>query len=460
MRKILLIALLFATPGYAQDTLWVERPARKITVQPVRSNTYAQLAKSVSPAVVNVIVSYKRTGGLEDMITGDGWRGEDSGLGSGFIIHPSGLFLTNNHVVEGAERVRVKLHDNREVEAQFVGVDPDTDIALMRMVNAKNLPTIALADSDLVNVGDPVMAIGNPLGLSHTVTAGIVSALGRRNLNPNGKENFSEFIQTDASINPGNSGGPLLDLNGEVIGINTAINRQGQGIGFAIPINVVKSLIPQLHARGYVERTWLGVRVQEITPALAKSFAMKHSGGALVTEIVSGSPAAKAGILAGDIILKFNGRDVVSSENLPWLVSSIEAGKAVETVVLRNGISERLRIILEGQPNQNPPKIPETQIKSPKVSEGIGIEVRELGENLARQLGAPSSAGVVVTEIDEHSPANESGLRVRDVVLEVGKDGVDSAQKFTQIMAGFTKGDVVRFKVIRGGHVVYVAFER
>lgn len=459
-RFLAILLLIIAFEASAQEKLWVESTNRPVRDQTLKASTYTKLAQAVSPAVVNVVVSYKRPGGIEEIITSsESWRGEDAGLGSGFIIHPSGLFLTNNHVVEGADRVRVKLHDNREIDAEFVGVDPATDIALMRIRGARGLPTVSLANSDLVKVGDQVLAIGNPLGLSHTVTLGIVSALGRRNLNPGGRENFSDFIQTDASINPGNSGGPLVNLNGEVVGINTAINRQGQGIGFAIPINVIKSLVPQLMARGYVERTWLGVRVQEVTPVLARSFGMDQARGALVTEITDVSPASKAGILTGDIILSFDKREIISSDQLPWIVSSIESGKIAETLILRNGKEERVEVTIEGVPNQTPPKLPATRSTTARDTTQLGIEVREIGTNLARQLGSPK-AGIVVTEIAEDSRASESGLKVRDVVVEIGAEPVESAQSFEALMSAFSAGDVVRFKVIRGGHVVYVAFER
>ncbi|MEZ4459820.1 MAG: trypsin-like peptidase domain-containing protein [bacterium] len=322
---------LWGVPALAQTKpeLWIEgkggNPQRDAAL---KYSTYASLAEKVSPAVVNIVVTFR---------DGSEASGEGIGLGSGFIIHPTGLFLTNNHVVEGADTVKVRLFDNREMDADFVGIDPETDIALMRIVNAKDLPTVTLGDSDRMSVGAPVVAVGNPLGLGHTITAGIISALGRRNLNPGGKDNSADFIQTDASINPGNSGGPLLSADGEVIGINTAVNRSAQGIGFALPINVVKALLPQLHDNGFVRRAWLGVRVQEVTPTLAKSFGMKRPTGALITEIVEKSPGQKAGFMAEDVVLSFAGTEIRTSDALPWLVSTHTVGTTAEAVVLRDG---------------------------------------------------------------------------------------------------------------------------
>lgn len=448
--------------GHEHSNLWLEAETSKRAREPIRLSTFSELAEGISPAVVNVIVEYEGAEGLEGFLEGGGWPDGRTGQGSGFIIHPSGLFLTNNHVVEGANTVKVRLLDNRELEARVVGVDEETDVALMKIVGDARFPAVTLGNSEDVHVGEHVLAIGNPLGLSHTVTSGIVSALGRRNLAPSGKEIYADFIQTDASINPGNSGGPLISLKGEVIGINTAVNRQGQGIGFAIPINIVKALVPQLHKQGFVVRTWLGIRIQEVTPALAKSFGMDETYGALVTEVVDESPAARAGIVSGDIVLEFNQKKIRSSDQLPWLVSTSGTATDVNLRVLRNSKKKRIAVRMEELPNQkHTVRRTNEKAETPKADKReLGVAVKELGKTLARQLGARDTDGVVVTEISDNSPARSSGLRRRDVITEVGKQVIKGPVDYASAVEKFTAGDVIRLKVIRGGRVVFVAFER
>ncbi len=453
---VVILACLFgaiAPAAWAQSpekNLWIEGAARPERDTPVRKSTYSALAEKVSPAVVNIVVTMKDSGE-----TGP----ETMGLGSGFIIHPTGLFLTNNHVVQNAENVKVRLFDNREMEAEFVGVDPETDIALMRIINAGSLPTVPLGDSDQLQVGEPVVAVGNPLGLGHTVTAGIVSALGRRNLNPGGKDNSSDFIQTDASINPGNSGGPLLSLDGEVIGINTAVNRSAQGIGFALPINLVKAMIPQLHANGFVRRAWLGVRVQEVSPLMARSFGLSKPKGALVTEVVDKSPGQKAGFLPGDIVMKFDGVDIRTSDQLPGVVSThrIEAG--VEALVLRDKKELVLKVDIEEMPNQKLAALPRVRVVLP-VSADLGVDVKTLSESLARRLGARNTDGVVVTDIAIDSPARASGLHRADIITQMNDKTFASIDEYKALLTAIPKGEIIRFRLIRGGRVLFVVFER
>jgi serine protease Do len=439
-----------ASAQTSEKSLWIEGAAHPQKDTQVRKSTYSALAERVSPAVVNIIVTMRGNAEI---------GAESIGLGSGFIIHPTGLFLTNNHVVQNAESVKVRLFDNREMEAEFVGIDPDTDIALMRIVNAGALPTVPLGDSDQLQVGEPVVAVGNPLGLGHTVTAGIVSALGRRNLNPGGKDNSSDFIQTDASINPGNSGGPLLSLDGEVIGINTAVNRTAQGIGFALPINLVKAMIPQLHANGFVRRAWLGVRVQEVTSIIAQSFGLKTPKGALVTEIVDKSPGQRAGFLPGDIVLKFAGVDIRTSDQLPWVVSTHKIEAGVEAVVLRDKKELVLKVDIEEMPNQKLAALPQVQTLVP-VSSELGVDVKVVSESLARQLGARSTDGVVVTDIATDSPARASGLHRRDIITQIDGKEFKTVDEYKKLVTAIDKGEIVRLRIIRGGRVLFVAFER
>lgn len=444
--------LLHSSGGWAQNHrgIWVDGDGRAKDVA-IKASTYATLAEKISPAVLNIAVTLKTP---EDALTG----GESAGLGTGFIIHPTGLFLTNYHVVQGADTVKVRLFDNREMDAEFVGIDPETDIALMRIIKASNLPTVALGNSEAIEVGERVLAIGNPMGLGHTVTAGIVSAVGRRNLNPGGKDNRSDFIQTDASINPGNSGGPLVSLSGEVIGINTAVNRSAQGIGFALPINVVKAMLPQLHADGVVRRAWLGVRAQDLNTQLASSFGRNNVSGALVTEVVDKSPGQRAGFRPGDIVLRFAGVAIRSSDQLSWLISTHPVAPNVPAIVWRERSETTLQIDLEELPNQKVPAVP-TLTANTRKSGQIGIDVKPLTDTLARQLGAPDE-GVVVAEIASDSPARSSGLRRRDVVVEVGSLPVKSVDDWLGIVNQLASDQVVRLKVVRGGRVVYVAFER
>lgn len=459
--------VLLATPAAAsaQDDLWIEGPKHRRAEldAPLKASAIAQLAESISPSVVNVIVSYASANRLGGFFESDPFKSPSAAQGSGFIIHPDGFALTNHHVIEGAESIKVRLWDDREFEAEVIGIDPQTDVALMKIHKGEKdaLQAVPLGDSDGVRVGETVLAIGNPLGLSHTVTSGIVSALERRDLAPEGRQIYAEFIQTDASINPGNSGGPLISIYGEVIGINTAINRQGQGIGFAIPINIVKTLLPHLQKSGFVVRTWIGIRMQEVTLPLAKSFGLDRPQGALVTEVIEHGPAHSAGLLAGDIVLKFDGKTVRKSDQLPWLASTAGAAKPVTLEVLRDGKTVELTVQLEEQPDQKAPPLPgKKRNPSPPSGPELGIDVKPLGEALARQLGARDARGVVVTEIEDRSPAKGSGLRRRDVIVEVGSKQVASKKEFDLAVNQISSGKVMRFKVIRGGRVVYIAFER
>ncbi|GIX46403.1 MAG: hypothetical protein KatS3mg131_0614 [Candidatus Tectimicrobiota bacterium] len=325
-----ILALLAATGQGVQEfqgPLWQEAREAPAPAVPQGLEIFTELAEKLSPAVVNISAVHKearRGGGFPRFRSPFGERppfapdpfrefferffGEAppharQSLGSGFVIHPSGLILTNDHVIEGAEAIKVILQDERQLEARILGRDPKTDLALLQVEPADPLPAVVLGDSDALRIGEWVMAIGNPFGLSHTVTVGIVSAKGR----VIGAGQYDDFIQTDASINPGNSGGPLFNIRGQVVGINTAIIAGGTGIGFAIPINLAKEIVPQLYRSGKVTRGWLGVMIQKITPELAQALSLEEAHGALVTEVVADSPAAQAGIERGDIIVAFDG---------------------------------------------------------------------------------------------------------------------------------------------------------
>ncbi len=329
--------------------------------------SFADLAEKVKPAVVNI--STETTvripgnpfrhffGPDEEGPFGDFFKRffgdipdrelKQQSLGSGFIIDKDGYIITNNHVVEGADEIRVKLADKREFRARVVGRDPKTDLALIKISSVfKDLPTLPLGDSDKIRVGDWVLAIGNPFGLEHTVTQGIISATGR----VIGSGPYDNFLQTDAPINPGNSGGPLINLKGEVIGINTAIIASGQGIGFAIPSNMAKSVISQLKEKGKVTRGWIGVSIQSLTPELARSFGLKETKGALVADVEPGGPADLAGIKRGDIIISFNEIEIKEMSDLPRIVAETPIGKTVNVKIIRNGKEKVLRITIAPQP--------------------------------------------------------------------------------------------------------------
>jgi serine protease Do len=292
-------------------------PAGSLAAGPTGSS-FAPLVKQVGPSVVHISVG-KRMG---------------QGVGTGFVISPDGYILTNEHVVGGSSRVQVKFPDDSELQAELVGTDPNTDLALIKVDPPGPLPTLVLGDSDALEVGDWVIAIGSPLGLDHTVTAGIVSAKQRRGIAPGGRvAMYEDFIQTDASINPGNSGGPLLNVRGEVVGINSAVSTQGQGIGFAIPINMAKTLLPQLQTTGHVERSWLGISIGPVRPDYASKVGLADTRGALVADIVPGGPAEKAGLERGEIILAFDSKMIDKPDELRWLASVAGIGKKVNVLV-------------------------------------------------------------------------------------------------------------------------------
>ena len=439
--------------------IWIEPKQASDKEDPaMTASGLANLSKQLSPAVVNIIVSTQ-----DKKMSALGFGGGRSGVGSGFIIHPKGYLLTNNHVVEGATSIRVKLDDDSVYEASVVGTDPKTDVALVKINATRTFRAIPLANSDKVQVGEHVVAIGNPLGLNHTVTSGIISALGRRNLAPGGKELQSDFIQTDASINPGNSGGPLINLRGEVVGINTAVNRAGQGIGFAIPINVVKKLVPKLYKEGFITRTWLGVRVQDLTPALAKSFGLKRAQGALISEVVKDSPASKSGLKSGDILLNVDGQKLIDSDALPLLVSTGGTEAPIPMSVLRDGKKQVVRVQLEAIPNQKRPTIPTQNgvLTQPKVNlKNLGMTVQTLTQEMAKKMGDDTQKGVVLTALDDQSPAVKSGLRKRDVIVQIGTADVSTGEDFYNKIKTVKSGKVIRLRILRGGRTAYLAFEK
>ena len=428
--------------------------------------SFAELAKLVRPAVVNISTTstvripgspFKQFFGPHDEPFGN-FFGQFFGeipdremkqrsLGSGFIIDKDGYIITNNHVVSGADEIKVKLADGREYTAKVVGRDSKTDLALIKISSLfKDLPTLALGDSDRMQVGDWVLAIGNPFGLEHTVTQGIISASGR----VIGSGPYDNFLQTDAPINPGNSGGPLVNLKGEVIGINASIIASGQGIGFAIPSNTAKVVIAQLRERGKVIRGWIGISIQSVTPELAPSFGLEKAVGALVTNVVPDGPAAKAGMKQGDVIIFFDGKAVKTSTDLPWIVAETPVGKIVDVKVMRQGKEVDLKVKVEEMTEQRVA----SQMGEP--NQRFGLTVDNIKPEWARQFKLTVHSGVVITDVAQNSPADDAGLQAGDVIRQVNKKPVRNLGDYRKAMlqAG---GKAVLFLVNRGNQTFYVS---
>ncbi|HLA28165.1 MAG TPA: DegQ family serine endoprotease [Syntrophales bacterium] len=470
--KIVLIALLLAgaiagfgygmtlttKTGEAQNAL----PAAVSAGSPMVPGNFSDLAERVRPSVVNIQVSkkvksigFERFGGNP---FGDGNpfgeffgpfvgpRGNaperrQQGVGSGFIMSREGYILTNNHVVEDADQIKVKLADGKEFDGKIIGRDPKTDLALIKIQAASDLPALKLGNSDDLKVGNWVVAVGSPFGLEQTVTAGIVSAKGR----VIGSGPYDNFIQTDASINPGNSGGPLINLQGEVVGISTAIIASGQGIGFAIPINMAKEVAPQLQKTGHVTRGFLGVTIQDLTPELAKSLGLKEGKGALVSQVASGGPADKAGIEQGDVIINFDGRPIGDSKDLPRIVASMPVGKTVAVKLLRGG----KEVGCQAKVSEMEEASTSEAAKNPSHPT-LGVTVQNLTPQVARELGLKKSGGVLVTEVEPYSPAAEAMIQVGDVIQTVNRKPVKNVDDFMKIVEK-TKGDESLLLLVQRG---------
>jgi serine protease Do len=377
-------------------------------------------------------------------------------LGSGFIVDKEGYILTNNHVVDGADDIRVALLDGRSYDAEVKGRDPKTDIALIKIKPENGLPVAVLGDSDALLVGEWVIAIGNPFGFGHTVTAGVVSAKDRTI----GAGPYDAFIQTDASINPGNSGGPLFNTRGEVVGINSAIVASGQGIGFAIPINMAKNIMAQLREKGSVTRGWLGVQIQALTPELRESLNLDAAGGALVAGVVKGDPAEKAGLKAGDVIVEFDGRPVRSDRELVAAVGNTLVGRKVTLKVLRDGKSLSIDVKVAKRSEEKDEAAAEDE-EEPAVKETgkarIGVQVQDLTKELADQLGMEDTDGALVAEVIDGSPAERAGIERGSVVLEVNRQPVKNAAAFARIVREAEPGKSLLLLVRTGRGTRFVA---
>ncbi len=476
--KTILIALLMvgAMLGFGYGISTAVKPSNPavstgstISEAPMVPANFSDLAEKARPGVVNIQVVKKVKnvdfgfrhfpgnpfGGQNPFGDFFGPFSEDNppggykqqGVGSGFVISQDGYILTNNHVVEGADQIKVKLSNGKEYNGKVAGRDPKTDLALVKIEGASDLPPLQLGNSDNLKVGSWVVAIGSPFGLEQTVTAGIVSAKGR----VIGSGPYDNFIQTDASINPGNSGGPLINMKGEVVGINTAIIAGGQGIGFAIPVNMAKEIIPQLEAKGHVTRGWLGVSIQELTPELAKSLGLKDKKGALVAQVVSGSPAEKAGIEQGDVIVEFDGKEVADSKDLPRIVASTPVDKAVTVKVSRNGnlIDRQVKV------GEMAEKVEVS--KAPSSHKSLGVMVQNLTPEIAKELGVKKDAGVVVTQVEPGSPAADAGIQTGDVIQEVNRKPVKNVEDFVQKVEKAKDRDSILLLIQRGQNSLFAA---
>ncbi len=436
-------------------------------------HSFADLAEKVKPAVVNISTTSTVT------VPGDPFRhffGPDQGgqngpfgdffrhffdetpdrkmkqqsLGTGFIIDRDGYIITNNHVVDNADEIKVKLSDGREFKAKVVGRDKKTDLALIKISSPfENLPTLPLGDSDQMRVGDWVLAIGNPFGLELTVTQGIISATGR----VIGSGPYDDFLQTDAPINPGNSGGPLVNLKGEVIGINTAIVPGGQGLGFAIPSNMAKSVTSQLKEKGKVVRGWIGVTIQTVTPDLATSFGLKEAAGALVSDVVAGGPADKGGIKTGDIIVAFDGKNVASSTDLPRYVAEEPVGKTVSLTVVRDKKELKLTLKVEELTAGR------AFVPTGAPVQGFGMKVEGISSRLRQQFHLDERAGVVVVGVDPGGLADQAGIQPGDVIREVNRQRVGRLADYDRALGMSGTGQPVLFLLKRGRQTFFVTLE-
>ncbi len=435
------------------------------------SRAFSDIVNTVSPSVVNISttkVVRKETGPFFDdpffdffspfHDFGSPRKWKERSLGSGVIVSADGYIITNNHVVEKADEIKVTLFDKRVFKGRIVGADPKTDIAIIR-IETGNLPVLAWGDSDKLQVGEFVLAIGSPYGLSNTVTMGIISAVGRANV---GIADYEDFIQTDAAINPGNSGGPLVNITGELIGINTAIfSRTGgyQGIGFAVPSNMVRSVMDQLISKGKVTRGWIGVTIQELTPELAQQFGLKQSHGALVSDVVKDGPAAQAGILRGDIIVEFNGKSVKDVSSLRNLVSQSKAGTNISLKILRAGKELTVQVNIVELPREVAEVLPDT-LPNKNESEAralTGLAVMDLTREIGRQLGFNrEEKGVVVVKVEPGSPADEAEIKKGDIIKEVNKQEIDNLSTYNMVTAGMKANESVLLFINRGGKRFYV----
>ncbi len=404
------------------------------------------LAERVKPSVVSV-------GAIRPKDSLGDRPPNTPGSGSGVIIDQDGHIITNNHVVSDASEVEVRLSDKTKFIAQVIGKDPDTDLAILKITTDRQLPSARFGDSSSVKVGQWALAVGNPFGLDRTVTLGVISGIGRENMNLSRYENF---LQTDASINPGNSGGPLFNMHGEVIGINTAIINFAQGIGFAIPSNMAKQVMEQLLTSGKVVRGWLGVGIQPVTADLAAKFGVIEGDGVLVNEVFEKDPAARAGIKPGDIITKVDGKAVETPNMLSRLIATLPPGATARIEIVRDGQRQVLPVPLSER--QDAPVI--ASLPPPARTElKLGLDVQDLTAELAAKFKVKESTGVLITKVDRGSIAEAEGLREGDLIKEVNRVDVVSVNAFTAAVSKAKRGDTILLRVLRETRAFYVVLK-
>jgi serine protease Do len=453
--------------GRTPVTPFVEAPILPVQM-PLTTGTFAKVAEAIKPAVININTVSKGGAGVPGGRTPfEEFFGEEffrrffgdtperipqRSLGSGVIVDPSGVALTNAHVVEKATDIEIVTLDGSKHRAKVVGVDKKTDLAVLRLDEGKGSFKYArLGDSEKMQVGDWVIAVGSPFGLQATVTAGIISAKARQI----GQGPFDDFLQTDAAINPGNSGGPLVNMQGEVIGINTAIVAGGSGIGFAIPINMARKIYTELVAKGRVTRGWLGVSIQPLTPELAKSFGAKDTKGVLISDVMPDSPASKSGLKSGDILLEFNGKKMEAPSDLQRAVGLSSPNQDAKVKVLRDQGERTLDIKIGEAPEER------AEARAPNGNRGrmaLGLDVRPVTPEIARQLNLPSPEGVVVARVEDGSAAAEAGVQRGDVIREINRQRIRTMGDYDRVTKDAKEGDRLTVLLQRGQMSLYVAF--
>ncbi|MCP4498946.1 MAG: Do family serine endopeptidase [Deltaproteobacteria bacterium] len=457
------ISLLLGVSAAADSQIWRETVEKERTIVPMPS--LAPVVDKVGPSVLTITTELdaelsSQRGPMGPFGFQGPQRRAQKGQGSGFLIHPNGYAITNYHVVENSKRISVHIGDGtKEYNAIIVGVDPKTDVALIKVQGNTRFPFVPLADSAAIKVGDFVVAIGNPFGLSMSVSTGIISARSRRDIRPSGRQGLYDFLQTDASINPGNSGGPLVNLAGEVVGINSATNMAGDGIGFAIPINLVKRILPDLKSKGQVVRSWIGVGIQKIDAELAQGLGLDRPRGALITQVVPEGPAAKAGIQPGDVITRFDGKVIGDASELPLIAGHAGVGKYVKIEILRDGRVEKRRITLGTLPDHSERANP---YSSKNGHEGkLGIQFEDLSPDVKQKLHLGRDLrGVHVVNVAPGSRAHDAGLRPHDVILSVNRKRVRNSEAFMRAVKKTRSGKLLGLLVKRQGGEVYIGLTK
>ncbi len=464
----ILIGTKYMTPKVTADS------SDTVINKTVLPSTFSSIAKATLPAVVNIITEKTVVLSAPFMIP-DPFRqffapmpeekAKRTGMGSGFFISKDGYILTNNHVVSDADKITVTLQDGSKYtgkEVKVIGTDPRTDLALLKIEKKKNFNYLKLGDSDSINVGDWVIAEGNPFGLNGTLTVGVISGKGRENLNINKGPVYQDFLQTDASINPGNSGGPLLNIKGEVVGINSAIlstSGGNIGIGFAVPINMAKNIVSQLKKNGKIERGYIGIYPQNLTDALAKAFNLDNTQGVLVRDIVKNSPAEKAGIKSGDVIIEYDGKTVRDANQFSMMVAATSIGKKVPVIIIRNGDKKTITVKI-AKLNEKTVVTTTNKKDSEKIFKHWGIKYVDAGSEIAKNMGIKTDKGVVITTVRQYSNAYYAGLKNGDLIVAVDNHPIDNSQILNTILLKNISGNrPLAFKIKRQEMVIFTAFK-